>query len=146
MATPQKMLGAMLRIPFRAIVDNICVTLIAAGYTDLRPTHFVVFQNMRPEGVRGSELAEEAQITKQSMSNLISYLEECGYVEKVVDPLDGRAQLVRLTKKGEEVERIAREAIASLQSEWSKIVGEVQMQELLLTLERLVDFIEGGDH
>lgn len=138
------MLGAMLRVPFQAIVDNIYVALSEAGYSDLRAPYFVVFQHMKANGIRAIELAEKAQITKQSMSYLINYLVENDYVEKVADPSDGRAQLIRLTEKGKDVERIARESISTTQAEWGKIVGEKKMQELFSTLEQIVDYIEAS--
>ena len=138
------MLGAMLRIPFQAIVERIYAELMEAGYTDLRSAHFVVFQQRKPQGVRAIDLADKAQITKQSMSYLINYLETAGYLEKISDPSDGRAQLIRLTEKGADVERIARDAIAQLQTEWEGILGEERMKDLFLTLDLLVSHIEQG--
>lgn len=137
-----RMLGAMLRIPFEAIVENIYAALTEAGYTDLRPPHFVVFQQMRPEGVRASDLADKAQITKQYMSYLLNYLEKQSYIERVADPSDGRAQLVRLTDTGQDVERIARESIARTQQEWVAALGETRMEQLVTTLEALVGYLD----
>ncbi len=145
MADQSYMLGAMLRVPFQAIVDNIYAALMQAGYEDLRPPHFIVFQQIRPGGVRAVTLAEKAQITKQSMSYLVNYLEEHQYIEKFADPSDGRAQLIRLTEKGKDVERIARETISNTQKEWSRVVGEAQMQALFETLQGLVAHIEAGN-
>jgi len=136
------MLGALLRIPFQSIVDRIYEELAEAGYSDLRQPHFVVFQHMKPQGVRLIDLAEKAQITKQSMSYLVGYLEKSGYVEKFPDPSDGRAQLICLTEAGKDVENIARSAIAHLQIEWEEIVGEEKMNELFQTLLELVTYIE----
>ena len=44
-----------------------------------------------------SVLAERAAITKQSMAELVAHLERHGYVERVPDPTDRRAKLVRST-------------------------------------------------
>lgn len=41
-----------------------------------------------------AELAEEARMTKQSMGELVAYLERRGYVERLPDPRDGRARIV----------------------------------------------------
>ena len=142
MAQNNHMLGAMLRVPFQAIVDNIYSALLEAGYSDLRPPYFVVFQHMKPGGVRAINLAEKAQITKQSISYLVNYMEEHGYVEKIADQSDGRAQLIRLTDKGRDVERIARDAITQTQLEWRGIIGEEKMNELIATLTSLVGYIE----
>ncbi len=138
----ERLLGALLRIPFQAIVSRIHTGLIAAGYTDLRPAHFVVFQQMRPEGVRLTELAEAAQITKQSMGYLVDYLEKQGYVERVPDPVDGRARIIRLTERGKDVERTARAIIRDVEAEWSRHVGEQEMRQLCQTLRKLVAVLE----
>lgn len=142
MAQNNYMLGAMLRIPFQAIVDNIYSALLEEGYSDLRPPHFVVFQHMKSGGVRAINLAEKAQITKQSMSYLVNYMEAHGYVEKIADPSDGRAQLIRLTDKGRNAERIAQDAIAKTQLKWRNIIGEEKMDQLTTALKLLVDTIE----
>lgn len=136
------MLGAMLRIPFQAIVDDIYDSLQKAGYFDLRPPHFIVFQQIRPNGVRATDIAQKAQITKQSMSYLINYLEKNEYIEKFDDPSDGRAQLIRLTKKGEDVENIARNSIANTQSEWRNVIGEAKINEIVSSLQLIVAHIE----
>src|SRR4051812_5291943 len=93
-------IGLLLRLPHRAFVERLHAGLLAAGYTDLRPPYMVVFQYIKPEGMRLTDLADLAQITKQSMGYLVDYLEAQDYVERVPDPADGRARLVRLTAKG----------------------------------------------
>ncbi|HWP29876.1 MAG TPA: MarR family transcriptional regulator [Chloroflexota bacterium] len=137
----QRMLGALLRIPFQAIVARIHEGLIAAGYADLRPAHFVVFQQMRPEGARLTELAEWAQITKQSMGFLVDYLEKQGYVERVPDPADKRAKIIRLTERGKDVERAARAILRGIEADWGRRLGEGRLQQLRDTLRDLVDIL-----
>lgn len=46
------------------------------------------------EGVRGSDLAESFGVHKSTISRSISTLEKLGFIERVVDPDDGRAQLL----------------------------------------------------
>jgi hypothetical protein len=41
-----------------------------AGFPDIRPAHSNLFRNMTEGGSRVSELAERAQMTKQSMGYL----------------------------------------------------------------------------
>src|SRR6266487_2960515 len=136
------MIGALLRIPFQATVERVYQRLMEAGYTDLRPTHFALLQQLRPEGLRVTELANRAQMTKQSMGALVDYVEERGYIERVEDPSDGRAWLVRLTPRGQEVERIARAAIGELETEWAHYLGKERFAALYSTLQDLVAFVE----
>jgi DNA-binding MarR family transcriptional regulator len=138
----QRMIGALLRIPFQAAVSRIHAGLIAAGYVDLSPAQLSVFQHMRQDGVRLTELAESAQITKQSMGYLVTYLEERGYLERLSDPADGRAKIVVLTERGRDVEAIAREVLADLEAEWSQHLGQSRMDELHHLLADLVAYLE----
>ncbi|WP_052889398.1 MarR family winged helix-turn-helix transcriptional regulator [Thermogemmatispora carboxidivorans] len=137
-----RMIGALLRIPFQQTVARVYQRLTEAGYTDLRPTHFVLLQQLRPEGMRVTELASLAQMTKQSMGAIVDYVEERGYIERIPDPRDGRARLVRLTPRGREVERVARAAIAELESEWAQYLGHERFAALRSALQDLVTFIE----
>lgn len=137
-----RMLGAMLRIPFQAIVAKIHAGLQKRGYTDLRPAHFVVFQHIHPEGSRITELAERAQITKQSMSELVNYVEARGYLERVPDPQDRRASIVRLSARGEALNQAAREILEEIEKEWAKEIGWEQMSALKQGLNALVNILE----
>src|SRR5262245_8803023 len=89
-----KRIGLLLRLPHRAFVERLHAGLVSAGFAELRPPHMVVFQYIKAEGMRLTDLADLAQITKQSMGYLVDYLEEHDYVERVPDPADGRARLV----------------------------------------------------
>jgi len=140
-----RMIGALLRIPFQETVARVYQRLMEAGYTDLRPTHFALLQQLRPEGLRVTKLASLAQMTKQSMSALVDYVEERGYIERVADPSDGRAWLVRLTPRGREVEQVARAAIGELESEWAQYLGNERFAALRSTLQDLVSFVEAKD-
>lgn len=138
----RRMLGAMLRIAFQATVARIYEGLQARGYTDLRPAHFVVFQHLHPDGSRITELAEQAQITKQSMGALVNYVEACGYVERVPDPRDGRAKIVRLTERGWALDNAAREIMRQTENEWAEKLGGERWAELKQTLKALNALIE----
>ncbi|HEX5155919.1 MAG TPA: MarR family transcriptional regulator [Ktedonobacterales bacterium] len=137
-----RMIGALLRIPFQATVERVYQRLQEAGYTDLRPTHFAVLQQMRPEGLHVTELADLAQMTRQSMGALVGYLEERGYVERVADPHDKRAWLIRMTARGNVVEQLARAALAELEAEWANALGEKRFEALHGMLSDLVADIE----
>ncbi len=84
-----------------------------------------------------SVLAERANVTKQAMAQLVGHLEQHGYVERVPDPRDRRAKLVRTTPHGREVFKIAREVVTELEAEWTAILGAAGMRELRERLETL---------
>jgi DNA-binding MarR family transcriptional regulator len=138
----KRMLGAMLRIPFQAIVARINEGLRLREFTGLRPGHFAVFQNIRPEGSSITELAEQAQITKQSMGSLVDHMVACGYVESLPDPNDGRAKIVRLTDRGWNLDNAAREILSQIEQEWAEQLGDERMTQLKQTLNDLIILIE----
>src|SRR5689334_21913294 len=136
-SSPQFNLAQLLRIPFQALVRELHERLAIAGYGDIRPTHTIVFALVSPDGMRMNELAERAQLTKQLVNHLVTAMEECGYVERVPDPTDGRGKLVRLTERGQQAAQVGWEIIQSLVIEWANRIGERQMHELRMLLEHL---------
>ena len=138
----ERMLGALLRIPFQAITARVAVDLAAAGFDDLRPAYLAVFQHLDAEGSRLTDLAHRAQVTKQSMGALVDSLEQWGYVERIPDPRDGRARIVRRTERGWAVERTARASIRALEDEWTQRVGTERMRQCRAVLEEIVATLE----
>jgi DNA-binding MarR family transcriptional regulator len=109
----------------------------AAGYTDIRPGHGCVFGTIDPEGSRLTDLAHRANMTKQSVGEATSDLEQRGYVERVPDPNDGRAKIIRLTQRGREAHAIGRRLIDDLEREWAERYGEERVAALREALEEI---------
>jgi len=131
-------IAQLLEIPFHALVVQLHARLAERGYSDIRPAHGNVFGHIRPHGSRLTELAERAQITKQSMAYLVDYLETRGYVERIPDPDDGRARVIRLTEHGWQVRQIGAEIIDQIEAQWNTTIGEENMYQLRRLLEQLV--------
>jgi DNA-binding MarR family transcriptional regulator len=130
-------LAVLLREPFLAMTGHLHRRLAEAGHTEVRPAHGAVFQFLDDEGTRVSVLAERAQMTKQSMAELVSHLEARGYVERIPDPTDRRARLVRATALGRELFPIALGAIAETEARWADLLGKGGMAQLRRLLEEL---------
>ena len=137
------MLGALLRAPAQAISSRIAADLAAVGHGDLRPAHFTVFQYLPADGAHATVLAERAQMTKQSMGALIDYLAQRGYVERIPDPADQRARVVRRTARGWAVERVARTSLQQLEGEWEAYLGAGRMREFRAVLVDLGVLLRG---
>src|SRR3954466_3716436 len=123
-------LAILLREPFRAGNELLHRRFAERGHAEVRPPHANVMQFLDDDGTRVSVLAERAQITKQSMAELVAHLERHGYVERVPDPTDRRAKLVRATARGREVYAIARQVVAELEEEWTRRLGTAKMRRL----------------
>ena len=107
----------------------------AAGLKDIRPGHGCVFSNIQPDGSRLTELAERACMTKQTVGEVASDLEGLGYVERVPDPADGRAKIIRLTERGREAQLIGRDLVDGLERDWGERYGEENVAALRQALE-----------
>jgi DNA-binding MarR family transcriptional regulator len=113
-------------------------------HPDMEPAAYGLLTVIRREGpIRLTELASCIGVGKPSVSRQIAFLESIGLVAKEADPLDGRAQTIRLTAKGEEkmhqVQDARREVFRERLGEWP--VEELQtlaayMAKLNATYER----------
>ena len=79
-------LGVSLFIPYRYAEDRIFRALQDAGFEDWTLAQCRVFQRVAPDGSRLTELADQAQMTKQSASVMVDQLEHLGYVRRAPDP------------------------------------------------------------
>ena len=109
----------------------------AAGYTDVTLAQERLAAGLDPEGTRLTVLAERAGVAKQTATALVDRLEGAGYVERVPDPADGRARLVRLTARGERLLPIARAEEQRIEKEWEDHLGPRRMRQLREALEML---------
>jgi DNA-binding MarR family transcriptional regulator len=120
----------LLRNPYESLLMKVHAGLASAGYADSYPSWGSnVFFYLRKGGLRLTELAQRTHTTKQAMRYTINRLEEAGYVERVPDPTDGRAKVIRLTQRGWELRRAADEIIASLEEECVRQLGEEKMRQ-----------------
>ena len=134
---PRPNLGILLREPFRIGSELLHERLGEGGHPEVRSPHGNVFQYLDDAGTRVSVLAQRAQITKQSMAELVAHLERHDYVERVADPSDRRAKLVRATARGGEVYALAREIVGEIEADWTARLGAAKMRQLRRLLEEL---------
>jgi DNA-binding MarR family transcriptional regulator len=127
----------LLDVAFDDFSDEVYKRVEAAGIRDIRPGHGCVFGNIEPEGSRLTDLAERARMTKQSVGEMASDLERRGYVERVPDPSDGRAKIIRLTARGREVQALGRRLIDDVEREWAERYGEERVAALRDALEAI---------
>ncbi|HET8561696.1 MAG TPA: MarR family transcriptional regulator [Marmoricola sp.] len=124
-------------LPYRHAEQRILASVAAAGYDDITLAQARVMARIGPDGTRLTELAEAGQITKQSAGFLVDQLERAGYVERVPDPRDARARLVRIATRGREAQAVARETEAVIEREWQRHLGRQRMAALREALESL---------
>lgn len=132
-------LGALLRVASQEMTVRLAEWLARSEYADLQPSHSAAIQPLweNRDGARVTTLAKASRVTKQSMSVLVDYLVERGYVERVRDPDDARAVRVRLTAKGREFGVAVRATSRRVEAEWAALIGAERIEALIETLDLL---------
>ncbi|HET7399362.1 MAG TPA: MarR family transcriptional regulator [Intrasporangium sp.] len=129
-------------IASRAAADRIFRAVQDAGFADVTIAQSRLMMGIDTEGTRLSVLAERAQIAKQTATALVDKLERAGYVERVPDPSDGRARLVRMTPRAQAALPIARAEEERIEAEWRAHLGAVRMDQLRRALTALRDITD----
>src|ERR1700712_556301 len=120
---PQISLGVLLLVSYRHMEQRILNSVVAAGYP-ITMAQARLFQRIDHAGSRLTRLAEAAQVTKQTAGFL-------------VDQRDGRARLVRITARGNQVVTVASAEHDRIQAEWTDHLGTQDTDELRRILEHL---------
>ncbi|NEW37446.1 MarR family transcriptional regulator [Nocardia cyriacigeorgica] len=135
-------IGLLLFLPYRAMENRVLAALATAGYADVTLAQARIVQRIGPAGTRLTDLAEQAQVTKQTAGFLVDQLERAGYVERVPDPTDGRARLVRLSDRGRRATALANSVATDVEAEWSDHLGPRATAQLRRALLRLREFTD----
>jgi DNA-binding MarR family transcriptional regulator len=114
------------------------------GHRRLRPAHarFMVFLGW--EGSRITDIAKAMDVTKNAVGQLVTELEQLGYVERVPDPADGRAKIVRYTRKGRALIADAAAIAERLDAEIANIIGAKRLDDLRSMLAEICHHLELG--
>ena len=75
---PSPYVGALLGVVWQWVRDELYAGVVAAGYDDLNAAHVGLWRYPGLEGLRPSQLADRRGITKQSVNDLLGYLEQHG--------------------------------------------------------------------
>lgn len=137
-----RLLNRLLLRPALAMRLRIQRAIEEAGYEDFRIGHMNVFAWLPDSGARIGELARQAQLSKQTMTELVAYLERQGYVYRTRDAADGRAWIIRFTERGAALDRVARRTLQETEREWARALGEPAYRQLVEHLERLLQVAE----
>ena len=129
-------LGILLFVAHRDLERRVADEVRAAGF-EVTMAQARVFQRIDDEGSRLTKLAESAGVTKQTAGYLVDQLESAGYVERVPDPDDARARLVRVTAHGRAAIEAARPVEEQVYAEWAAHLGGDDLDRLREILSRL---------
>lgn len=127
--------GALLRMCLQRVRGRMQAAARDAGFTDLQDAHWAMI-TYPAEGVRPSELARRARISRQAANHLIAQLESLGYFERrSLD--DGGRRLVFLTPRGKALAATIHACLRALHAEWAAEVGAERFAIMLDALRVL---------
>jgi DNA-binding MarR family transcriptional regulator len=113
------------------------------GYPDLREPHLHVFGNVGIHGIRLTDLANQAQLSLAATSELVSQLQELGYLERRPDTRDRRAKLIFPTKRGLRALADAGDRVAEIEHHWAQVADPERFEAACRTMQDLLDALAG---
>jgi DNA-binding MarR family transcriptional regulator len=135
---PEDMLiGALLRVPAQAIQRRLIRDLNAAGFQGLTLPHMAILQFPGPDGARPTTLAERAGMSKQAINQLLRSLEALGYIARSDAPEEGRARIIRFTKRGRAAYAKIHDLLRDIEREWIAELGPKDFAQLKALLLRV---------
>jgi DNA-binding MarR family transcriptional regulator len=138
-------IGALLRLASEATHRVLLERLHAAGFDDLRASHLELFRFPGPQGVRPTELAGRAGLSKQALNHLLNELESLGYLTRETAGADGRHRVVRLTDRGLDFAAAVKSAVLAIEDELAMILGERRLTRLKADLAAIPAGLEAPE-
>jgi DNA-binding MarR family transcriptional regulator len=130
-------LPGLLDIAHDAMFRDFREELEQSEFRDIRPTHGCVFRYVRGQGLRLTDIAERANMTKQSVGEIVDDLAARGYVKRIPDPNDRRAKLICLTERGEEAQDFGLALFAKVEKRWGERYGAERIAALRELLQEI---------
>ena len=119
-------------------IEELHRRLAEEGFDRIRPGHGCVFRFVAVQGSHLTELAERSGFTKQAVGEVASDLERLGYVERMPDPGDRRAKIIRLTERGSQAQGAAMRIFSDIERRWGERYGEERVACLREAAEAIV--------
>ena len=140
-ALPRSTFELLLRAA-RLVNERAVRQLQRTGATRLRLAHTALLPHISEAGIRQTALADRLGVTKQAIGPLVDDLAREGLVERIDDPSDRRAKLVRWTHAGRQALRHGLGVLADLERVLAREVGRARLTALADTLEALIAAVD----
>jgi DNA-binding MarR family transcriptional regulator len=118
--------------------EAMLATVHEAGHSDVTEAMFQLFRYPGMDGRRPGEIATTARLSKQATNDMLRELEHLGYVRRRSDPTDGRARILKLTKRGRSLETAIRLAAKTVEERWRKQIDAKRWTAFNDVLDRLI--------
>lgn len=138
----QENIGRLSLHLFRAFNSRALGMLRERGHAGLTLAHTSLLINLDTEGIRITDLADRAGVSKQAMGRLVHDLERAGYVGRSIDPTDGRATIVSFTAQGRQFLQDAANILREIEAEYALALGQESFSALRSSMLALVRHAE----
>jgi DNA-binding MarR family transcriptional regulator len=113
--------------------------MLERGYPWITEARGAVIGRLRPGGLSQSALTAELGVSKQAVQQYIDDLVAEGAVERVPDPGDGRARIIRLTPRGIASITEGNEVKRQIEARYRERIGAERFDQLQAALDNLAD-------
>ena len=120
----------------RHLHQSMLNTLIASGYDQFRMNFIDVIPYLAPEGVRLADLVELHQLPKASLARLINTVHEQGFIDKIPDPEDSRANTLFITEKGIQLIQTAFTHTQEIERNLCQLMGQQAFEQFCQAVEK----------
>ena len=123
--------GRLLNNAVRRFEARVLELMSERGHVETRISHVNLTRNLDVEGTRLTELARRASMSKQAMGELVDQCAELGLVDRVADPNDRRARIIKFTPDGLTWLDAFRDAVDVAEQEMRADLGKATMDAIV---------------
>lgn len=141
---PEKQTPPGIQVLFRSarLLNDMGVERLQRDAPQVRRAHTRLLPHLDFQGIRLTELAARLEVSKQAAGQLVDELQQMGMVERVPDPSDGRARLIRFSQAGHQGLLRGLGELRALEAELAQEVGAERMARLHQDLSVLLAALE----
>lgn len=130
----------------RLVNEEALVRVRTSSGLDVRAAHTTLLPHIDLDGTRLTELARRVGISKQAALQLVDELEGWGVLERVDDPADGRAKLIRFAHRRGRLSLFeGLSLLRDYERELEQALGERRWKGLRAGLTALLEVLEVPD-
>jgi len=112
------------------IDEGLQASLASLGMPNLPRTKSMIMVNISDGITRPSDLARNIGISRQAIQQTLVEMERDGLVTLMPDPSDGRAKIVKFSRRGAGIGKAAYDALAAIEAELASRIGADSVKKL----------------
>jgi DNA-binding MarR family transcriptional regulator len=121
----------------RRLTADLGKQVVRELFPTLRGNQRRILSMIPPAGARITDMAFLADMTKQSLGEVVDGLERSGFVASRRSTADGRLRIVSRTQKGDDAVAASRRAIDVVEQQWRAELGAARYEAMMDALREL---------